>query len=149
MTSACYDIQCVYIIVVQWLSRVWLLATPWTEAHQVSLFFISLSLIKFMSVESMILSNYLILCCPLLFCLQSFPASGFFPMSWLFTSGGQSIGASASASVLPMNIQGWLPLRLTGLISLWQISPAPQFGNINFLVLTLLYGPTLTFIYDY
>ena len=52
------------------------------------------------------------------FCLQSFPASGSFPMSWLFTSGGQSIGASASVSVLPMNIQDWFPLGLTGLISL-------------------------------
>ena len=51
-------------------------------------------------------------------CLWSFPASGSFPMSWLFTSGGQSIGASASASVLPMNIQGWFPLGLTGWISL-------------------------------
>ena len=51
-------------------------------------------------------------------CLQSFPASGSFPMSWLFTSGGQRIGASASASVLPMNIQGWFPLGLTGLISM-------------------------------
>ena len=53
-------------------------------------------------------------------CLQSFSASGFFPVSWLFTSGGQNIGASvsASASVLPMNIQGWFPLGLTGLISL-------------------------------
>ena len=52
------------------------------------------------------------------FCLQSFPASGSFPVSRLFTSGGQSIGASASASVLPMNIQGWFPLGLTGLTSL-------------------------------
>ena len=51
-------------------------------------------------------------------CLQSFPASGSFLMSWLFTSGGQSIGASASASVLPVNIQCWFPLGLTGLISL-------------------------------
>ena len=50
-------------------------------------------------------------------CLQSFPASGSFPMSWLFTSSGQSIEASASASVLPMNIQGWFPLGWTGLIS--------------------------------
>ena len=49
---------------------------------------------------------------------QSFPASGSFPMSWLFTSGGQSVEASASASVLPMNIQGWFPLGLTDLISL-------------------------------
>ena len=52
------------------------------------------------------------------FCLQSFPASGSFPMRWFFTSGGQSIGASASASVLPMNIQGWFLLGFTGLISL-------------------------------
>ena len=51
-------------------------------------------------------------------CLQSFPASGSFPVSWLFTSGSQSIGTSASALVLPMNIQGWFPLGLTGLISL-------------------------------
>ena len=52
------------------------------------------------------------------FCLQSFPASGSFPTSQLFASDGQSIGASASKSVLPMNIQGWCPLWLTGLISL-------------------------------
>ena len=51
-------------------------------------------------------------------CLQSFPASGSFPMSWIFTSGGQSIRASASASVLPMNIQDWFPLGWTGWISL-------------------------------
>ena len=63
-------------------------------------------------------SNHLILCCPLSFCLQSFPASGSLPMSQFFTSGGQRIGASASASVLPVNIQGWFPLVLTGLISL-------------------------------
>ena len=52
------------------------------------------------------------------FCLQSFPALGSFPVSQLFTSGGQSIGASALATVLPMSIQGWFPLGLTGLISL-------------------------------
>ena len=51
-------------------------------------------------------------------CPQSFPASGSFPNSWLFPSGGQSIRASAAASVLPMNIQGWFSLGLTGLISL-------------------------------
>ena len=55
---------------------------------------------------------------PFFSCPQSFPASGCFPMRQLFTSGGQSIGVSASASVLPMNIQGWFPLGLTGLISL-------------------------------
>jgi len=55
---------------------------------------------------------------PFSFCLQYFPASGSFPMSWLFVSGDQSIGASASAPVLPMNIQGWFPLGLIGLIIL-------------------------------
>ena len=55
---------------------------------------------------------------PLSSCLQYFPVSGSFPMSWLFTSGSQRIGASVSASVLPMNIQGWFPFGLTGLISL-------------------------------
>ena len=54
---------------------------------------------------------------PISFCLQSFPASGSFPMSWLFASGGQNVEASASASVLPMNIHGWLLLGLTGLVS--------------------------------
>ena len=78
---------------------------------------ISWGLLRFMSIELMMLSNHLILChrssCP-----QSFPASGSFPMSRLFTASGQSIGASASASVLPMSIQGWFPLGLTGLIFL-------------------------------
>ena len=55
---------------------------------------------------------------PFSYCPQSFPASGSFPMNWLFASGGQSFGASASAEVLPMNIQGWFPLGLIGLISL-------------------------------
>ena len=67
---------------------------------------ISRTLPKFMSIESVMPSNHLILCCPLLLCLPSFPASGSFPMSCLLTSGGQSIAASASVSVLPMNIQG-------------------------------------------
>ena len=71
-----------------------------------------------MSNESMMPHNHLILCHPLLLCPQSFPASGSFPVSWLFASGVQSTGASASASVLPMNIQGWFPLGLAGLISL-------------------------------
>ena len=61
---------------------------------------------------------YIILCRSHLLCLQSFPAPGSFPMSWLFASGGQSIGVTASATVLSINIQGWSPLWLTGLISL-------------------------------
>ena len=78
----------------------------------------SQSLLKLMSIESVMPSNHLILCCPLLLLPSIFPASGSFPISQFFTSGGQSIPASASISVLPMNFQDWLPLRLTGLISL-------------------------------
>ena len=80
-------------------------------------------------------------------CPQSFPASSSFPMSQLFASGGQSIRASASISILPMNIQDWFPVGLTGCISLQskglsESSPAPQFKSINSLALSLLYGPT-------
>ena len=76
-------------------------------------------------------------------CPQSFPASGSFPMSRLFASGGWSIGASAS--VLPMNIQGWFPLGLIGLILL---SKARQFKSINSSVFNFLYDPILTPIHD-
>ena len=87
-------------------------------------------------------------------CLQSFPASGSFPMSQFFTSGGQSIGASASASVLPMNIQDWFPLGLTGWISLQskglsKSSSTTQLKSMNSSVLSFLYSTTLTTIYDY
>ena len=91
--------------------------TSWTAAHQACLsLIVSGSLPKFMSIESVMPSNHLILCYTLLHCLQSFPASGSFPMNRLFASCGQSIGASASALVLPMSIQGSFPLGLTGLI---------------------------------
>ena len=87
-------------------------------------------------------------------CLQSFPASGSFQMNQFFTSGGQSIGVSASATVLPMNIQDWCPLG-------WKVgslchprdsqesSPTPQFKSINSLALSFLYSPTLTSVHDY
>ena len=65
------------------------------------------------------------------FCLQSFPASRSFPMSQFFASGGQSIGVSASASVLPMNIQDWFPSGLTGLISLQSKGLSRSFSNIT------------------
>ena len=103
----------------QSLSCVWLFATPWTAAHQASLSFTnSQSLLKFMSIESMMPLNLSSSVIPFSSRLQSFPASGSFPMSWLFGSGGLSLGASASASILPMTIQGWFPLGLIGLISL-------------------------------
>ena len=102
----------------QSLSHLWLFATSWTAACQASLFFtISWSLLKFMSIESVMPSNIWSSVVPLSSCLQSFPASGSFLMSQLFTSGGQSIGISASASALPMNIQDWFPLGWTCLIS--------------------------------
>ena len=115
---------------VQSLSRVRLFVTPWTAAHQASLCIISSwSLLKLLSIESVMLSNHLILCRPLPSCLLSFPASGSFPVSQFFTSGGQSIGASAWASVLPMNIQGWFLLGLIGLISLQSKGLSSTFFN--------------------
>ena len=82
--------------------------------------------------------------------LQSFPASGCFPLSQFFASGGQTIKVSASASVLPMNIQCWFPLGWTDWISLLQeSSPTPQFKSIGSLVLSFLYSPTLTSMHDY
>ena len=96
----------------------WLFVTPQTAAYQDSLSFsISQSLHKLMSIESVMPFNYLILCYPLL--LPSiFPSIRVFSKELIFTSGGQNIGASASASVLSVNIQGWFTLELTGLISL-------------------------------
>ena len=93
-------------------------ATPWTAARQAPLpFTISRGLLKcplsprcYLAISSSAI--------PFSTCPQSFPASGSFPMSWLFASGGKSIGALTSPPVLPMNIQGWFPLGLTGLISL-------------------------------
>ena len=93
---------------IQLLSHVRLFVTPWTAARQASLSFTnSQSLLKLSSIESVTPSNHLILCGSLLLPLQSFPPSGSFPMSQLCTSGGQSIGVSASASVLPINIKDW------------------------------------------
>ena len=87
-------------------------------------------------------------------CLQSFPATVCFQMSQFFSSGGQSIGVSASASVLPKNTQDWSPLEWTGWISCsprdsQEYSPTPQFKSINSLALSFLYGPTLTSIHNY
>ena len=99
--------------------HVWFFVTLWTAARQASLSFtISQSLLKFMCIESVMVSNRLISAALFSFCLQSFPSSGSFPVSRLFVSSGQSIGVSASALVLPINIQGWFLLGLTGLIFL-------------------------------
>ena len=95
---------------VQLLSHVRLFETPWTAARQVSLSIAnSQSLLKLMSIESMMPSNHLILCRPLLLPPSIFPSIRIFSNE-LFKSGGQSIGVSASASVLSMNIQDRFPL---------------------------------------
>ena len=108
-----------YYVVVQPLNPVWLFATQWTEHARLP----CPSLFPRVCSNSCPFSQW---CHPTISssvdpfssCPSSFPASRSFPMSWLFTSGGQSTEASVSASDLPMNIQGWLPLGLTGLISL-------------------------------
>ena len=104
---------------VQLLSCVLLFATPWTAACQASFSITNApSLLKVMAIESVMPSSNLILCCHLLLLPSVFPnIRVFFPISQFFASGGQSIGVSASASVLSMNIQGWFPSGLTGLIS--------------------------------
>ena len=87
--------------------------------HQASLSFtISWRLLELMSIVLVMPSHHCIFCCPLLLLSSSFPASVSFPMSQLFASGGQSIGASALASVFPVNVQCSFPLGLTDLISL-------------------------------
>ena len=116
------------VVVVQSLSCVQLIATSWTAAHQASLSFtVSWSWLKPMSIVSVMPSNHLILYRPFSSCLQSFPASGSFPMSQFFSSDGQSL--DASASVLPMNIQGWFPLGWTGCISLQSKGLSRVFSN--------------------
>ena len=125
------------------------LSTPWTAALQASL-----SLSPGICSNSCPLSQW---CHPTIsssathfsFCLQFFPASGSFPMSQLFASGGQSIGTSLSASVLPMNIKSWFPSGLTGLISLLSKGLSRVFSSTTIpkhhsLVLSPLYSPALT-----
>ena len=110
------------IAVVQSLSQCPVFGIPWpmicTTPGLPVLHYVLGSLLKLMSIESVMPSNHLILCHPLTSCSQSFPASGSFPVSRLFASSSQSIGALASkASVLPVNFQDWFPLGLTGLNS--------------------------------
>ena len=152
------------IIVVQSLGRVRLFVTSWTTAHHTSLSFtIYRSFLKLLSIELAMPSNHLIFCHPLLLLPSIFPSirvfsneSGLFqwvrsfPMSRLFASGGQSIGASAS--VLPMNIQVWCSLGLTSLILLQSRGLSRVFPITtvrNSLILSLVYGPNLISIHDY
>ena len=111
-----------FVCSVQSLSCIRLFATPWTMAHQASLSITNYwSLLKLMPIESVMPSNHL--------SLQSFPASRSFLVSQFFASGGQSIGVSASTSVLPMNIQDWFPLGWTGWVSLLSKGHSRYFSN--------------------
>ena len=147
----------VLIEIVQSLSCVQLFVTLWTAACQ--------AFLSFTSPSPEVCSDS----CPLSWwcyltisssathrssCPQSFPASGSFPVSHFFASGGQSIGASASASFLPMNIQGWFPLRLTCLISLqskWlsRVFSSTTVWKHQFFGNQPAFGPNLTFIHDH
>ena len=140
---------------VQSLSRVRLFATPWITACQASLS-ITISQVHSDSCPSSpwchpAISSSVV---PFSSCPQSLPASESFPMSQLFTWGGQSTGASALASFLPKKFQGWSPSEWTGWISLQskgllRVFPTPQFKSINSSVLSLLHSPTLTSIHDH
>ena len=115
---------------VQSLTCVRLFATPWTAACQASLSITnSWSLLKLVSIELVMPSNHLILCHPFLPLPSIFLSISVFSMSQFFTSDGQSIGVSASASVLPMNIRDRFPLGLIGWISLQSKGLSRVFSN--------------------
>ena len=119
MNNSSLAISSVQFSSLQLLSHVRLFATPWIAARQASLSITnSRTSLKLTSIESVMPSSHLILCCPFFSCPQSLPASESFPMSQLFAWGGQSTGVSALASFLPKNTQGWSPLERTGWISL-------------------------------
>ena len=131
-------------------------ATSWTTERHVSLsFVISWNLLKFMFIELVMLFNHLILCHPVLFLPSIFPSIRVFPDESALPSGGLSIGASAS--VLPVNIQCWFPLRLISLISLLSMGLLRAFttttiqkhNSKSFSVVSLLYGLTLIPVHDY
>ena len=132
------------LVAVQSLSHVQLFMTPWTAALQASLSFsISQSLLKLMSIKSVMPSNHLILCRPLLRLPSIFPSIRVFSSESALCIRWPKYRASASASVLSLNIQDWFPLRLTGLISLQskgvqESSPTPQFKSINSSALSFL-----------
>ena len=145
-------------LIVRSLSRVWLFATSWIAAYQASLSFtISQSSIKLMSIESMMPSNHLILCHPLFLLLSVFVASGSFLGSQLFTSGCQSIGASAWLSSFQWIFRvdflwDWLVWSPSCPRDSQESSPTPQFKSINswcsaFFMVQLSY-PYMTTMYD-
>ena len=147
--------RCSILSSVQSLSSVRLIVTPWIAAHQASLSITnSWSLLKLMSIESVMPSNHLILCQSLHLLLSIFPSIRVFSNESVLCIRWPKYWVSASASVLPMNIQDWFPLEWTGWISMCsrdsqESSPTPQFKSINSSVFSFLCSPTLTSIHDY
>ena len=151
-----YMILCIVSVQsVQSLSSVRLFATPWIAALQASLSITnSRSSLRLTSIESLMLSSHLILGHPLLLLPSVFPSIRPFSNESALPWGDQSTRASASASVLPVNIQDWLPSQLTGLISLQskgfsRVFSNTKFKSINSSVLSFLYSPTVTSIHGY
>ena len=142
-------------ISVQLLSHVQLFATPWTATCQASLSITnSLSLLNLMSIKLVMPSNHLILCCTLLLWPSIFPSIRIFSNESVLRIRWQSIGISASASVLPMNIHDWFPFGWTGWISLQSMGLSRVFSNTTvqrhqFFGTQLSLSPTLTSIHDY
>ena len=142
------------VVIVQLLSCVWLFVTPMDCCTPDFPFTVSQSLLKLIYPLSLMMpSIHLTFFCPLLL-PSSFPASGSFPLSRLFASDGQSIGASASTSGLPVNIQDWVPWGLASLISLQSERLSRVFSSTTvqkhqFFCALPSYGPTLTSIHDY
>ena len=125
-------------VVVQSPSHVWLFATPCIIECQTSMSLtIAWSLPKIMSTESVMSSNHLILCHPLLLLPSIFSSTRLFSNQSVFASGSQSIGASAAASVLPMSIQGWSLLGCTGWTSLKSKGLSRVFSNTSLKALIL------------
>ena len=121
------------VVIVQSISHVWLFVTPWTAAHQPSLLITnSRGLLKLMSIELVMPSNHLILCRPLLFLPSVFPSIRGFSNELTFCMRLPKYWSSASASVLPMNIQDWLPLVWTGWISLQSKGLSRVLSNTTF-----------------
>ena len=141
---------------VQSLSCVWVFAAAWTATCQASLSITNFwSLLKLMSIESVMASNHLIFCCPL-YCLPStFSCTRVFSNASMLWKRCQSIGVSTSTSVLPMNIQDWFPFRLTGLIFFQSKGHSRIFSNTTvqkyqfFGTHILFCSPTLTSIHDH
>ena len=123
------------------------LYNPWTVAHEASLFITnSQSLLKLMSIELVMPSTISSSIVPFSSHLQSFPAAGSFPVSQFFTSGGQSIGVSAPAWVLPMNIQDWFPLGWTGWISLQSKGCSRVFSSTTVQKLSILWCSSFSIV---